>query len=209
MPAASRARRGSRPSAPTQATRCAAANLQSSTLMTIAAFVISILSATAAVGAGLIARWQLKEARIANALPAVLALFSEYRTRPMGHARSVVFDQVGTAERRLPLSELPESVRQEALAVCHFFDHLGVLIEEGLLKPEFAARFLGDTAINLWKKLLPCILAERRLRHDRGWAGAFDYLLYFESLMVTLDEVGPERSRLKLKRWAGSEPTAS
>lgn len=172
--------------------------------MALAALIISLVSAATAIAVSLVAWRQLREARIANALPAAIDLFREYRSDSLTTARKVVFAELGGAEESPAMSALPDNVRPSAYLISHFLDNLGVLVAEGLMKPELAARFLGDTAISLWLKLEPSIQKERELRASRLWSGARDYQRYFEDLAVTLRQLEPEVTRRGLKRWMDS-----
>jgi hypothetical protein len=169
--------------------------------ISVAALVVSIASALFAALAARYTARQAHQAKVANAFPAVIDMFREYRG-PLSTARSRVFDLIDEApETAPPLGDLPPDLKQPAIAVCHFLDNLGVLVAEGLMDSEIAARYLGDTAIALWKRLLPYIEAERNRRLASGIPGAADYLRYFEHLVVTLEELNPEHTRMRLKRW--------
>ena len=172
--------------------------------MALAALLIAIFSAVAAVVATAVTWRQLHEARIANALPAVIDLFREYRSPEMTTARRIVFEKLTDAEKQLPLSQLPDDVRPAAYTVSHFLDNLGVMPAEGLMKPKLAAGFFGDTAIELWTHLAPCIERERDRRE--AWRGGRAYQVYFEDLAQRLKETNPQRTHQTLKRWRDETP---
>jgi hypothetical protein len=175
--------------------------------MAIAALIVSIGSAFGAAAAALYAARQAHQAKVANAFPAVIDMFSEYRSPALSRARSRVFDLLDEQPTNpVPLSELPDEARENALAVCHYLDNLGVLVAEQLMDAAVAARYLGDTCLALWKRLRPYIEAEREKRARRGFAGPRDYLRYFEHLGAAFEELEPARQRANLKRW---NPTPS
>jgi hypothetical protein len=171
--------------------------------MVMAALIVSIGSAAAALAAAAFAARQVHQARIANAFPAVIDMFGEYRSATVSHARTQVFTGLRKTDDPAPLSRLPTEIREPALTVCHYLDNFGVLVFEGLMDAEIAARFLGNTAVALWERLLPHIDAERLLRQAEEQPGGADYLRYFEDLAVTLNALNPEHLRSKLKRWRG------
>jgi hypothetical protein len=148
---------------------------------------------------------QLTQARIANELPTVIGLFRDYRWPDMREARARLFDELqkGTVLEGVPITQLPEPIRGDALMVSHFLDNLGVLVAEGFMKPELAAGFLGTTSLSMWRLLKPHIDAERDLRAREGWEGGSDYQRYFEHLAETLRETDPTRVRRSLKHWRG------
>jgi hypothetical protein len=167
-----------------------------------AAFVISGASAIFAGVAAIFARNQVRHAQIANAFPAVIGMFGEYRSPHVSHARTQVFQGLEKRVDPAPLGQLPSDIRQHALTVCHYLDNFGVLVAEGLVDIRIAGRFLGDTAISLWIVLRPHIEAERQRRVRDGERGGGDYLRYFEDLATRLNELHPETVRANLKRWA-------
>lgn len=107
--------------------------------MALAALIISIVAGVAALVAVTVSWWQLHKARVANQLPAVVDLFGEYRSPGLTTERRIVFEQIGPAEQRLPLSQLPDHVKSAAVQVCHYLDNLGVLVAEGLVQPQIVA----------------------------------------------------------------------
>ena len=66
-----------------------------------------------------------------------------------------------------------------------YLDNLGVLVAHGLLSPELAAGFLGDSALRMWRVLSPFIVRERELRTPPH------YQHYFEHLAVTVRRSTP------------------
>jgi len=159
------------------------------------ALIIAVAALLVAVIAALISRQQLREATKANAFPATVDLFREYRNVEMVAARRLLSQKLPAQEDATAIRDLPDDVAQAALKVSHYLDNLGVLVAHDLLRPELAAGFLGDSTLRLWRQLEPFIVRERALRKPNA------YLQYFEHLATTLHEVQPERARADLKRW--------
>jgi hypothetical protein len=145
--------------------------------------------------AALISARQLREATKANAFPATVDLFREYRDREMVAARRLLSQKLPAPEHATAIRDLPDDVAQAALKVSHYLDNLGVLVAHDLLEPELAAGFLGDSTLRLWRQLEPFIVRERALRKPNA------YLQYFEHLATTLHEVQPEHVRADLRKW--------
>jgi len=156
---------------------------------------IAIAALIVAAIAALISVRQLREATKANAFPAAVDLFREYRNREMVAARRLLSQELPAPENAKAIRDLPDDVAQAALKVSHYLDNLGVLVAHGLLQPELAAGFLGDSTLRLWQQLEPFIVRERALRSPNA------YLQYFEHLAATLHEVQPMRVRAGLKSW--------
>jgi hypothetical protein len=161
--------------------------------LTIAIFALIV----SAVAAGISIR-QLREASKANAFPAAVDLFREYRNREMVAARRLLSEKLPTLEDAGGIRDLPDDIAQAALKISHYLDNLGVLVAHDLLQPKLAAGFLGDSTLRQWILLEPFILRERAMRSPSA------YLQYFEHLAVTMKEVRPVRVRAELKAW--SEP---
>ena len=70
-----------------------------------------------------------------------------------------------------------ESRRLKVLAVVHYFDQMGMLVEADLLLPKDIARFMGKAVEDAWKALLPYIQEERtRSGGSRMYGRNFDQL---------------------------------
>ncbi len=95
---------------------------------------------------------------------------------------------------------LPDDVAVAAFQVGQYLDNLGVLVARGLLAPELAAGFLGDSALRMWRVLSPFIVRERELRTPPH------YQHYFEHLAATVQQIDPTRARSKLRTFVGTTP---
>ena len=85
----------------------------------------------------------------------------------MVEARRLLSDELRELDPEGGMRGLPDEVARAALRVSHYLDNLGVLVANGLLEPELAAGFLGDSALRLWRDLYPFITRERELRTQR------------------------------------------
>lgn len=164
---------------------------------------IAIAALVVAAGSAVISVWQLREARKANAFPATVDLFREYRARDMVAARRLLSEKLPNLDPAAGIRDLPDDVAQAALRVSHYLDNLGVLVAHELLDPRLAAGFLGDSTLRLWSQLEPFIAQERTLRSPKA------YLQYFEHLAVTLHQVQPIRVREGLEAWEAMGENAS
>ena len=165
------------------------------------ALAVAIAALIVAAIAAFISIRQLREATKANAFPAAVDLFREYRDTEMVAARKLLSEELPTAENAKAIRNLSDDVGQAALKVSHYLDNLGVLVAHDLLQPELAAGFLGDSAVRLWSQLEPFIALERELRSPNA------YLQYFEDLATRMHEVQPMRVRAGLRSWADRRDT--
>ena len=94
----------------------------------------------------------------------------------------------------------PNDVAIAAIQVSLYLDNVGVLVARGLLAPELAAGFLGDSVLRMWRVLSPFIVRERELRTPPH------YQHYFEHLAATVQQVDPTRARSKLRTFADTTP---
>lgn len=130
----------------------------------------------------LVTAWQLFETRRANALPATVDLFREYRSEEMVDARRVLYLELGDLDPDLGISQLPGEVREAAERVGFFLDNVGVMIAHRLVSPKLVAGFLGVSSLNLWKALYPFVMHERARRSTV-------YLNYFEHLAAEMEKI--------------------
>ena len=145
--------------------------------------VISIvLSVVALLVSVTFARRQLRAARNSDSVAVVLELLGEFRDPEMREARGRVLTQLNdkTVGSTAGLAELPEDLRDGALRVSHFFDHVGLLVAHDLVPADPLVGFFGRGAMNCWDKLRPYILAERARRLQGGYASG-EYVPYFEA----------------------------
>ncbi|WP_431885267.1 hypothetical protein [Micromonospora wenchangensis] len=146
-----------------------------------------IISSAALMVAVISARRQWRSARNANAVSAVLKLFEEYRADELRLARRVVFRMKDFPAGNAPaLGNLPDDLRVPCERVAHYFDHVGLLVGYRLVPAKPMISFFGFGCAVLWRKLEPCIIAERELRKV-GY-----YLGYFEGFAVLSEKSGAD-----------------
>lgn len=162
------------------------------------ALAIAIAALVVAAIAAVISVRQLREARKANAFPATVDLFREYRSEEMVKARRLLSQELVNADPAEGIRGMPDDLARAALRVSHYLDNLGVLVAHELLDPKLAAGFLGDSTLRLWSDLGPFIFSERSFRIPKA------YLQYFEHLASTLHEVQPMQARAELNAWGES-----
>ena len=107
-----------------------------SLVIAIAAVIVSALTM-------IVVALQVAEARKANALPATIGLFREYRTAEMEKARRLLTERLPDLDPASGMRGLPDDVAIAAVQVGLYLDNVGVLVARGLLAPELAAGFLG------------------------------------------------------------------
>jgi hypothetical protein len=140
-------------------------------------------------------RRQWRSARNANAVAAILKLFEEYRTDELRTARRTIFRMPSLSagpDSDLALRNLPDDVRIPAERVAHYFDHVGLLVGHRLVPAKPMISFFGFGCAELWKKLEPYVVAERRLRNVDY------YLSYFEGFAALSHEVGADAVNKKM-----------
>jgi hypothetical protein len=156
----------------------------------VAALSIAVVALLVAVAAAAISYRQLREARKANAFPAAIDLFREFRDPAFVADRRLLLSQLRGCDPEQGMSGLPARIKDAAFRVSHYLDNVGVLVAHKLIDPEIAGSFLGASALSLWHELAPFIRRERVLRsYD-------DYQMHFEHLVATVDSLALDSDRL-------------
>jgi hypothetical protein len=140
---------------------------------------------------------QLAQSRKANAFPATVDLFREYRAEEMVHARRVLHQKLGSLDPDLGISQLPGEVRDAAERVSFYLDNIGVLIAHKLVHPKLVAGFLGVSSLNIWRVLYPFVERERTRRDTV-------YLNYFEHLAAEMEKIKIHEGVHNLTPWFDS-----
>lgn len=158
------------------------------------ALAIAILALVVAIVSAAISARELREARKANAFPAAIDLFREFRDPAFVADRRLLLQELENCDPELGMSGLPDGINQAAFRVSHYLDNVGVLVAHKLIAPEIAVSFLGASALNLWRALEPFIRRERVLRsYD-------DYQMHFEHLAAAVDALQLDSDRLGWKK---------
>jgi hypothetical protein len=152
---------------------------------------IAVVAVVISLGAWIVSSRQLREARKANAFPAVIDLFREYRSDEMVAARRLM--KVGLPATACPVHQISDdNVRTAALRLIHYYQNIGVLLHHELIRPEIVSGYLGVSAQRVWGQLAAFIQLEREERQRHG-EGPYDR--YFEHLIATIRQLPPEQVR--------------
>jgi hypothetical protein len=160
----------------------------------VAALAIAILALVVAIASAVISARQLREARKANAFPAAIDLFREFRDPGFVADRRLLLTELEDCDPELGMQGLPDRVRPAAFRVSHYLDNVGVLVAHRLIDPEIAGSFLGASALQLWEELKEFIRRERVLRSYP------DYQMHFEHLAATVDSLQLDSDSLGWKK---------
>jgi len=158
------------------------------------ALAIAILALVVAVISAVISARELREARKANALPAAIDLFREFRDPAFVTDRRLLLRELKNCDPEGGMSGLPDGVNQAAFRVSHYLDNVGVLVAHKLIDPEIAVSFLGGSALSIWEALKEFIRRERVLRSFD------DYQMHFEHLVATVDALQLDSGRMGWKK---------
>jgi hypothetical protein len=142
---------------------------------------------------------QRREHRATDNLTVALAVLQEFREPDFVTVRHRVLREL----KRRPadgaeqgFAALDDSLRVDALAVSHFFDHVGVLVAHRLVDRTAVVGFIGDSIVSCWLALRPYIDGERTSRGD--------YQEYFEILATIVRRTPPSEIRRRLHRRYGT-----
>lgn len=156
-----------------------------------ASLIVSIFAAVIAGASAALAFRSEREARRANDI-AVLDFLREYRTAEP--SRRYVFRELAREQpTHVRIADLPAEPREHALTVCHYLDHLGFLVDRGIVDQEGVAGLLGESVLRAWEVLAPYIRSERDARGT-------DYAAYFEDLAGRIRRLDPPSKRKQLLR---------
>ena len=98
--------------------------------MALAAVIISIV----AVATSVIFGWRtLTLARHSNAMPVLIDLFREHRSKQLADARQFVYFDLSKCDLSLGLDGLPEDKKALVRDLGWFYDNLGALVAHGVI----------------------------------------------------------------------------
>ena len=155
---------------------------------------IALLALVVALASAIISARQLREARKANAFPAAIDLFREFRDPAFVADRRLLLTELERCDPTLGMQGLPDRIRGPAFRVSHYLDNVGVLVAHRLIDPEIAGSFLGASALQLWEALKEFIRRERVLRSYP------DYQMHFEHLAATVASLKLDSESLGWKK---------
>ena len=125
---------------------------------------ISIGAAVFAGFSALFAWRQVGEAGRLNALPVLVDLLQEFRG--LDPERRFIFQTLPSYSPSLGISRLPDDARENVLRVYRFMEQFGLLVREGVVRPEVASGFMRMPILRTWAALKPYIEAERVARRE-------------------------------------------
>src|SRR5581483_12281856 len=156
-----------------------------------ASLIVSIFAAVIAGVSAAFAFRSEREARRTNDI-AVLEFLREYRAAEP--SRRYVFRELAAAHPSpVRIADLPDMPREHAFTVCHYLDHLGFLVDHGIIDQEGVAGLLGESVLRAWEVLGPYIRSERDARGT-------DYAAYFEDLAERIRRLDLPSMRTQLLR---------
>ncbi|WP_432043412.1 DUF4760 domain-containing protein [Streptomyces cadmiisoli] len=160
-----------------------------------------IVSITALAVTALASLRQIRLARHANSLPAVVGLFQEHRGAELARARHIVVSQLAGQDLSQGLSAVPEVHRRQVLDLCWFYDNLGALVAHGVVPIAPVSGYLGGSVIETWEIVRPMALAERERRRRRGFRDPERWQAYYENLYHLVLETRPDEARTNAPEW--------
>jgi hypothetical protein len=156
-----------------------------------ASFIVSSVAAAVAMFSAGIAVQANQEVRRANHL-AIQDSLREWRE--LDASRRFVLQELRKRDASVVgITGLDEGARKHAVAVCHFLDHLGFLVDRGVVRRDDVAGLLGEAVLRNWSALSDFIREERRLRNS-------EYSQYFEHLAAEVLRTDPVEIRRHLRR---------
>lgn len=122
----------------------------------------------------LIAIRQITIMRQSNQMPIFIDLEQEFRSEQFQRAELYVLRKLKDKDAVKGVQALPDEARLAVTLMSSYFGVLGSLIIYGIVGERQAVAALGYRADQLWRKLEPFILAERRIRGDDDHAKFFE-----------------------------------
>ncbi len=142
--------------------------------------VIAVVVAFGALAVSLI--FAIRQTRImlrANQLPVFIDLIREFRSESFQQARYYVLHRLGSENSsEKGMSGLPDEARLAAATVMSFFSVFGYLVVAKIISEQSAIATLGFPANELWEKLQPFIMTERKIQDDNSLSCYFEDLVW-------------------------------
>jgi hypothetical protein len=155
--------------------------MDKATLFNVSALCASIVSLALATA---IAIRQTKISHRANQLPVLLDLLYRQRSIAFRESEQGLWAEIKTYDATLGLTGLPEDIRNRALEIVLFYQHLAYLIAFKIVDRDLAVLPVHNRIRKTWDTLSSFIINERRL----GGLGGADYMAEFEYLARSIDE---------------------
>ena len=145
--------------------------MSTSLLLNIIAVAISTAALCVSV---LVAIRQITIMRQSNQMPIFINLEQEFRSERFQRAELYVLRKLKDKDSVKGVQALPDEARLAVTLISSYFGVLGSLVIYGIVRERQAVAALGYRADQLWRKLEPFILAERRIRGDGDHAKFFE-----------------------------------
>lgn len=165
---------------------------------------------------------QTRIMRQSNQLPVFIELEQEFRSERFQRAELYIMRKLKEKDFENGVLGLPDEMRLAVTLVQSYFGVLGSLIVYGIINEREAVASMGYRVDQLWRKLEPFILAERRIRGDDDFAIFFEDFVYrirtnwppekryniiVHRLSALPDGAGAETVMAQAKRLAGRRRT--
>jgi hypothetical protein len=136
-----------------------------STVIALCALVVSIL----------VSIQQVRQMRRQNLSPVVLGAFKEARTLKWLQARDWILNHLKEEHPAdWGVSGLGPAAKGKVRYVGYFYDHLGVLVRQGIVNEDLVIKPFGHGLCEVWNRLEPYISREREREPD--YMESFQYL---------------------------------
>ena len=169
--------------------------------MALSAVIISIVAVATSV---ILGGRTLTLARHSNAMPVLIDLLREHRSKRLADARQFVYFDLSKCDLSLGLGGLPEDKKALVRDLGWFYDNLGALVAHGVIDIAPVSGYMGQSVLLNWEKMQPLIKAERKKRQD-----SYDperWQVYFENLYHLIREQSPEKARSVQRMWRLQNP---
>ena len=148
--------------------------MNTSLLLNVIAVTISMIALSISIP---IAIRQIAIMRQSNQMPIFIDLEQEFRSERFQRAELYVMRKLKEKDAARGVLALPDEARLAVSLIASYFGVLGSLVIYGIVSEKQAVAALGYRADQLWRKLEPFILTERRIRGDA------DHAKYFEDFI--------------------------
>ncbi|MBP2183900.1 DUF4760 domain-containing protein [Amycolatopsis magusensis] len=166
-------------------------------VMQIAALTISIIALLVSI---LAVRRQIQLSRHSNSIPLLVDLFREHRGEYLAQVRHLVVHDLSASALSNGLAGLPADQRRQVRDLVWFYDNLGAFVVHKIVDAQLVVGYLGGSVVDVWKKLLPLIEADRVSRKTAGRTDHEAWLEYFQYLYEAAESELARRSKGKLAR---------
>jgi hypothetical protein len=170
--------------------------------------IISIVSLTISLTAASVATWQarfnVRAAERARALPVVTEAFREYRSKEFLDSVRYLITEVPSVSGAEGFRSLPEEWQYHAYRVCYLFDYMGVLTASVIVREELVISFFGSGIMRVWEAIEVYIKLEREYRvRTYSPKAPPGFLVYYEHLVGRILDRGGKDAALLIQSRSG------